>query len=119
MLQPMLADQEHSTLQGNKNKTELFDVVSHSMEDQENDATSTKNQGVGDCFALDSVSGDRQQGNTHVTSDTQIGPQLAPTKNYSLEENKKTKSCLWMGMIRVSVRKIYLRVVHNLTWQLE
>ena len=34
MLQPMLANQENNTLQGNKNKTGLFDVVSHSMDEQ-------------------------------------------------------------------------------------
>ena len=87
LLQPMLADQENNTLQGNKNKTGLFDVVSHSMEEQENDATLTKTQEVGDCLALDSVSCDRQQGNIQLTSDTHTGPQLAPT-NYFLEGNK-------------------------------
>ena len=85
----MLADQKNSTLQGNKNKTGLFDVVSHSMEEQEHVATLTKTQKVGDCLALDSVCGEKHQGHTQVTSDTQVGPQLASTQNCFLEGNKK------------------------------
>ena len=84
----MLAGQETNTLQGNKNKTGLFDVVSHSMEEQEHVATLTKTQKVGDCIALDSVCGEKHQGHTHVTSDTQVGPQLASTQNCFLEGNK-------------------------------
>ena len=118
MLQPMLADQENNTLQGNKNKTGLFDVVSHSMEEQKNDATLTQIQEVADCFALDSMFCDKQQGNTPLTSDTQTGPQLASTKNYSLEGNKN-KTGTFDGMIGMSVSKIHMRIVHNFTWQLE
>ena len=44
MLQPMLANQENNALQGNKNKTGLFDVVSHCMEDQHDVAALTKNE---------------------------------------------------------------------------
>ena len=89
MLQPTLAYQENNTFQGNKNKTGLFDVVSHSMEDQEYVATLTKKQKVGDCLAGHTrVCCERQQGNTQVTSDTQFGPQLASTQNYFLEGNK-------------------------------
>ena len=86
---PMLANQENNALKGNKNKTGLLDVVSHSLEEQKDVAALTpKKLKVGACLPLDTVCCERQQGHTHVSSDTQNRPQLAYTKNYSLEGNK-------------------------------
>ena len=118
MLQPMLADQENSTLQGNKNKTGLFDVVSHSMEEQEHVATLTKTQKVGDCLALDSVCGKNTKVILRLLLTPKLGPSWHPLKTV-FWRGIKTKSSLLMGMLGMSVSKINFITVHNLTWQLE
>ena len=46
---PVLADEENSLLEGNKNKTGLFNGVSYNIEEPGSDITLTEKQDVGDC----------------------------------------------------------------------
>ena len=72
-------------LEGNKNETGLFDVVSYGMEEPGNDITLTEKQEVGVCVAFDGICNEQSH---EVDGGTYHGPRLAPTQNYFLDGNK-------------------------------
>ena len=85
MLQPILADRQNATSEGNKNKTGLFHGESDNIEEPVKNSSLTDKQVLSDNYTLDSNCNEQETQGLHAGM--QIGPHLAPGKN-SLEGNK-------------------------------
>ena len=85
MLRPKLAFKQNCSLEGNKNKTGLLDVVSYNIEELDNDSALIEKQDFSGALTLTNTLDERNP--YEMQAGKKFGPQLAPGNSF-LDGNK-------------------------------